>query len=118
MKRNLTALLVMGALAAVSAQTVYAEGAYKSGATGSTSSVEADRGVRVTAADALITSKVKASFIGDDLVKARNINVDTVGGVVSLNGGVKSQAEADQAIALAKQVKGVAEVKSNLSIQP
>jgi hyperosmotically inducible periplasmic protein len=118
MQRNLLAILLLGTFAAVSAQAVHAEG-YKAGATGSTSTtVDANRGVKATAADASITAKVKSSLIGDDLVKARNINVDTIGGKVSLTGTVKSQAEAQQAVQLAKQVNGVADVQNNLTIQP
>jgi hyperosmotically inducible periplasmic protein len=66
--------------------------------------------------DTTITAKVKSELIQDDLVKARNINVDTNRGVVSLSGQVQSAAERDKAVTLAKQVAGVLDVKDNLSI--
>ena len=67
-----------------------------------------------TAADAGITGKVKAALAADDLVKARNINVDTIRGVVQLNGTVGSSAEKERALSLARRVEGVVEVKDNL----
>lgn len=72
------------------------------------------RGPVQTASDAVINGKVKAALAADDLVKARNINVDTIRGVVQLNGTVSSAAEKAQAIALARRVEGVVEVRDNL----
>lgn len=57
---------------------------------------------------------MKAALAADDLVKARNINVDTIRGVVQLNGTVNSAAEKAQAIALACRVQGVVDVRDNL----
>src|SRR6187549_3755958 len=82
---------------------------------GATSAKETTaRGPVETVSDATINTKVKASFAADDLVKAHNINVDTVRGVVTLNGTVNTAAEKSQAISLAKKVNGVKEVKDNL----
>jgi hyperosmotically inducible periplasmic protein len=66
--------------------------------------------------NARITSEVKLKFAADDTVKALNIDVDTNNGVVSLNGTVNSKAELQQAIRLAKQVDGVRQVKSHLTV--
>lgn len=74
------------------------------------------RGPVQTASDATITAKVKAKFAADDLVKARNINVDTLRGVVQLNGTVNSAAEKAQALNLARNTEGVLEVKDNLNV--
>ena len=74
------------------------------------------RGPVQTASDATITAKVKAKLAADDLVKARNINVDTLRGVVQLNGTVNSVAEKAQALALARNTDGVIEVKDNLKL--
>jgi hyperosmotically inducible protein len=60
--------------------------------------------------DGLITSKVNAKYVNDDLVKARDINVDTYNNVVYLYGHVGSQAAWDRAVALARSVKGVKKV--------
>jgi osmotically-inducible protein OsmY len=77
-------------------------------------SAEPARGPVQTASDAAITAKVKTALGNDELVKARNINVDTVRGEVTLNGTVDSAAEKERAISLAKRVDGVANVKDNL----
>ncbi len=67
-----------------------------------------------TVADAAITAKVKTAFAADDLVKARHIDVDTSRGVVSLYGTVSSAAERDRAMQIARNIKGVVDVKDNL----
>ena len=72
------------------------------------------RGPVQTAADATITAKVKTALGNDELVKARNIDVDTLRGVVTLNGSVGSTAEKERAITLAKRVEGVSDVRDNL----
>jgi hyperosmotically inducible periplasmic protein len=74
------------------------------------------RGPVTTVSDATINSKVKATLAADELVKARNIDVDTVRGVVTMNGTVNSAAEKSQAINLAKKVEGVVDVKDNLKV--
>jgi len=68
--------------------------------------------------DAWITSKVKADLLAADDVAGTAIDVDTKDGAVTLNGSVKSQAEADKAIARAKAIKGVTQVNSNLKVEP
>lgn len=74
------------------------------------------RGPIQTSSDAIINGKVKTALAADDLVKARNINVDTIRGVVQLNGTVNSAAEKAQALKLAREVSGVVEVKDNLKV--
>jgi hyperosmotically inducible protein len=66
--------------------------------------------------DAWITAKVQSKYFLDDTVKGRDINVDTRGGVVTLNGKVSSDAERNQAIALARNTDGVTDVKDELNI--
>ena len=67
--------------------------------------------------DATITSQVKTKLIADEQVKARDINVETYKGVVSLSGFVESKSEANQAVALAEQVEGVQSVKDDLHVR-
>ena len=67
--------------------------------------------------DATVTTRVKTAFINDPLVGALRIDVDTFKGVVTLSGRVKSKAEEDKAIAIAKSIKGVTDVKSTLQIE-
>jgi hyperosmotically inducible periplasmic protein len=65
--------------------------------------------------DASITAAVKMKLANDELIQARNIDVDTKDGVVTLKGKVSNNAEAERAIQLAKEVTGVKSVKSLLS---
>ena len=67
-----------------------------------------------TVSDAALTAKVKTAFAADDMVKARNINVDTVNGVVTLHGVVNSAAEKQRALDIARRTEGVLSVKDNL----
>jgi hyperosmotically inducible periplasmic protein len=66
--------------------------------------------------DATITTKVKAAFAADRVVKARDISVHTDHGIVTLTGVVDSKVESDQATKLAAEVKAVEAVRNNLII--
>ncbi len=68
--------------------------------------------------DTTITTRVKTAMLNDPGVGGLRIDVDTFKGVVTLSGRVKSQAEKDQAIALARMISGVAEVKDAMQIIP
>ena len=68
--------------------------------------------------DATITARVKTVLLNDPQVGATKIDVTTTGGIVTVSGTVKSQAEAARAVELAKQVTGVREVKSALQVAP
>ena len=68
-------------------------------------------------ANGATTAKIKSKMVLDDLVKARNINVDTNGSVVTLTGVVGSQAERQRALQLAKQTEGVTSVIDHLREQ-
>ena len=50
------------------------------------------------------------------VVGGLKIDVDTFKGVVTLSGGVKSRQEEQTAIALARKIKGVVDVKSTLQV--
>jgi hyperosmotically inducible periplasmic protein len=64
-----------------------------------------------------ITAKIKSKMALDDLVKARNIDVDTNGTVVTLSGVVESQAERQRAMQLARETEGVTSVVDQLRIR-
>ncbi len=69
--------------------------------------------------DTVITTKVKAEFAKDKAVSATDIKVETdSNGLVQLSGTAKSQAEADKAVVLAKNVKGVTAVKNEIVVTP
>jgi len=72
--------------------------------------------VQETMAEAGITTKIKAKMALDDTVKARTIDVSTSGSVVTLSGTVRSVAEHDKAIALARETAGISQVVDHLSI--
>lgn len=60
--------------------------------------------------DTAITAKVKTGLIGDPMVSAFAISVETSRGVVSLTGIVNSAAERARAIQIAQDVGGVRRV--------
>ena len=68
--------------------------------------------------DTTITTRVKTAMLNDPAVGGLRIDVDTFKGVVTLSGRVKTQGEHDQAVALARRVNGVTEVKDALQIIP
>jgi osmotically-inducible protein OsmY len=68
--------------------------------------------------DGWITSRVHSKFIGEDLLKGSDINVDTNDHVVTLRGTVVSAAAKARAIAEAKEVEGVRSVVDHLTVGP
>lgn len=67
--------------------------------------------------DATITTRVKTAFINDPAIGGLRIDVDTFKGIVTLSGAVKSKDEENKAVALARSIKGVTDVKSTLQVQ-
>ena len=66
--------------------------------------------------DAYITTRVKTALLNDPEISSR-IDVETAGGVVTLSGAVKTAVERDKAMAVARKVTGVSDVKSTLQVQ-
>ena len=75
-----------------------------------------ERSMGEIASDARITSAINAKYVGDNLVKAMDINVDTHRGAVTLHGHVDSQYARDRAVTLARSVKGVVKVVPRLEV--
>jgi osmotically-inducible protein OsmY len=73
--------------------------------------------VKDAAADASLTSKIKAKMILDDSVKARSIDVTTDGSTVTLKGVVRTDFERTRAVALARDTAGVTRVVDRLMIE-
>lgn len=67
--------------------------------------------------DAVITTKVKAAFVGDDELKATEIQVETYKGVVQLSGFVADASHVSKATKVAKDVKGVKSVKNDIRVK-
>jgi hyperosmotically inducible protein len=71
------------------------------------------------APDAWVTTKVKMSLLTDESVSAaRNINVDTIDGRVTLHGKVGTAAEKARAEKVAREISGVREVRNLIQVVP
>jgi hyperosmotically inducible protein len=70
----------------------------------------------MTPPDAWITTKTKLALMTSDNVSARNVNVDTTNGQVTLHGKVGSAAEKTEAERLAKSIDGVKGVRNMLQV--
>jgi hyperosmotically inducible protein len=66
--------------------------------------------------DAWITTKVQSKFFLHDDIKARDIDVETKNGVVTLSGSVASAAAKETAGYLVKETEGVRELVDNLRV--
>ena len=66
--------------------------------------------------DGSLTAKIKSKMALDDSVRARTIDVSTSDHVVTVSGSVRSQAEHDRAVQLAKETNGVTRVIDQLTI--
>ena len=69
-----------------------------------------------TVDDATVTQRIKVAFLNDPLIRPQNIDVQTFKGSVTLSGRVASKQEEEKAIALARTIRGVKDVKSTLSV--
>lgn len=68
--------------------------------------------------DSWITSKTKMALVADSRTKARQIKVETQGGVVTLRGKVATAEERGAAEEIARGVSGVKSVNNTLQIVP
>jgi osmotically-inducible protein OsmY len=66
--------------------------------------------------DGTLTTQVKTALLNEPGVDATQISVATAGGVVTLRGSVKSGDEEQKALATARRINGVREVKSELKV--
>jgi osmotically-inducible protein OsmY len=66
--------------------------------------------------DASLTSAVKAKLLADTTVSGLKIDVDTENQIVTLTGNVRSEAEKEQALRLARETEGVKSVNDRLTI--
>jgi len=67
--------------------------------------------------DVGITTKIKAKMAVDETVRASRIEVATQDGVVTLTGNIDSEEAKERALSLAKQTKGVVEVKDMIAVR-
>lgn len=67
--------------------------------------------------DSVITTKVKAAVMNEPSLKSAEINVETFKGVVQLSGFVRSQADINKAVEVARSVSGVKSVKNAMTLK-
>lgn len=67
--------------------------------------------------DSVLTTKVKASILGDSKLKILQIDVETFKGIVQLSGFVDTPEAAERAVQLARTVKGVKQVNNSLIVK-
>jgi hyperosmotically inducible periplasmic protein len=68
--------------------------------------------------DAWITTKAKIALLTADGVSITAVNVDTVGGTVTLHGKVKTEGEKERAAVAVRSVDGVKGVQNLLQVVP
>jgi osmotically-inducible protein OsmY len=66
--------------------------------------------------DGSLTAKIKAKMALDDTVKALDLNVDTVNGVVTVRGKVRTSSERERALTLARETNGVRQVIDRVTV--
>jgi hyperosmotically inducible protein len=66
--------------------------------------------------DSTITTRIKHEMLKDKIVKARQIDVDTIGGHVTLTGAVATRNEAARATQIAQRIPSVKSVSNNIQI--
>jgi osmotically-inducible protein OsmY len=68
-------------------------------------------------ADSAITASIQTDFLKDPDLSVLKIDVDTKDGVVTLNGTAGNSDARSRAAKLASAIKGVKEVKNNLTVK-
>ena len=67
--------------------------------------------------DSIITTKVKAAVLNEPSLKSTEISVKTFKGVVEMSGFVKTKAEINKALDLARGVRGVTAIKNEMHVK-
>ncbi len=67
--------------------------------------------------DTAITAKVKTAIFREPSLKSAEINVETFKGVVQLSGFVRSSANIDKAVEVARGVNGVTSVRNSMRLK-
>ena len=73
--------------------------------------------VQRRASDAALVAKIKSKMALDDMVKARDIDVDIRNGVVTLSGSVATEQQRERAVRLARETDGVVSIDDRLAIR-
>ena len=67
--------------------------------------------------DATLSTKVRSAFVEDNTVKATQVHVETMQGIVELSGFVDSKAVEDRAVSIARNVSGVKGVRDEIVVR-
>lgn len=67
--------------------------------------------------DGTITARVKTALLNEKQMDPTHIDVQTANGVVTLTGTVKNKESEAKAIAVARGIRGVTDVKSSLRVE-
>lgn len=81
------------------------------------SPVVASTTVGETLDDSVLTSKVKAALLGDEMVKSMDIKVETFKGEVMLSGFANNNEQIERSVSVAQAVEGVQKVNNKLSLK-
>jgi hyperosmotically inducible protein len=103
--------------AVTSAAQTGAERAKQAGQEISQKTAEAAKTAQHALSDGALTGKIKAKMALDDTVKALDLNIDTTDGIVTVTGSVRSVAERERALALARETNGVVRVVDRMVIE-
>ena len=74
------------------------------------------KSIRPATDDGGLSTRVRTTLLNDPQVAAGGINVTASNGVVTLSGSVRTAAERDRAVSLARQTVGVTDVRSELAV--
>src|SRR4029079_3857237 len=96
---------------------VNTERAHEAGAAVAAKGAEAANKAGELLADGALTAKIKSKMALDDSVLARTIDITTKDHVVTLSGTVRTAAERDRAVQLAKETAGVTRVVDSLRVR-
>ena len=94
-----------------------AEQAKRAGEEISQKTAQAAQAAQEALSDGSLTAKIKAKMALDDIVKALDLNVDTVDSVVTVKGAVRTNAERERALALARETNGVRQVVDRMTVK-
>lgn len=67
--------------------------------------------------DSTITAKVKSALVSDEVVRARDVRVETFRGTVQLSGFVDTPEQKSRAEDIAQGIPGVRKVKNNITVK-
>ena len=83
-----------------------------------TDTKSAKESIKETVDNTVIAAKITAKYAKDKDVSALKIKVDMDDkGLVTLSGKAKSKAEADKAVRIARDTKGVSSVRNQIKVQ-